>query len=103
MIRREDITYIDSLDRELGAPIIQNTAVISENIVAENEGFGSVTFTVTPEPIASTGHLIDTAQSRVFECWFGREISDEELAWISRASFVDVVKRYAKGIGGLAQ
>ncbi|MEK5103756.1 hypothetical protein MKX83_17380 [Cytobacillus sp. FSL M8-0252] len=48
MIRREDVTFIDSLSE----PVIQNVAVISERVIAENEGAGSVSFTVAKESIA---------------------------------------------------
>ncbi|MEK5426971.1 hypothetical protein [Cytobacillus sp. FSL R7-0680] len=48
MIRREDVTFINSTDKE----IIQNVAIISERITAENEGAGSVSFTVAKESIA---------------------------------------------------
>ncbi|MCA1027833.1 MAG: hypothetical protein AB2401_11240 [Bacillus sp. (in: firmicutes)] len=93
MIRRDDVTFIDSFS-ELA---IQNVAIISERITAENEGAGSVSFTVAKESIEQE---VNVDSARVFECYFGRDLTDGELEWLSTASFIEVVERYAKTIGG---
>ncbi|WP_281202656.1 hypothetical protein [Cytobacillus kochii] len=93
MIRREDVTFIDSLSE----PVIQNVAVISERVTAENEGAGSVSFTVAKESIAQE---VNVDSTHVFECYFGRDLTDSELDWLSTASFMEVVERYALPIGG---
>ncbi|MBD7939556.1 hypothetical protein H9655_21160 [Cytobacillus sp. Sa5YUA1] len=93
MIRREDVTFIDSLSE----PVIQNVAVISERVIAENEGAGSVSFTVAKESIEQE---VNADSARVFECYFGKELTDNELEWLSTASFIEVVERYALTIGG---
>ncbi|MEK5104188.1 hypothetical protein MKX83_19695 [Cytobacillus sp. FSL M8-0252] len=92
MIKRE-VTFIDPLSE----PVIQNVAVISERVIAENEGAGSVSFTVAKEDIAQE---VDVERAQVFDCYFGRDLTDNELEWLSTASFIEVVERYALTIGG---
>ncbi|MGP9043150.1 hypothetical protein [Cytobacillus kochii] len=60
------------------------------------EEIGAVSFTVMPEPI---GQVMDVARSKIFDIHFGRNLSDGELAWLSTASFMEVVERYAKNGG----
>lgn len=97
MIERKMITFIDSSDSELGAPVIQDTVLISENVTAEYENYGNLTFTVMAEPLATTGYKLDMAEARVFELPIPANLTDMDIEFMKEAKFIDVINRYAKG------
>lgn len=97
MIERKMVTFIDSHDNELGAPVIQDTVLVADNITAEYVNCENLTFAVTAEPLATTGYKIDMAVARVFELPFAGDLTDEDIQFMKEAKFIDVVNRYAKG------
>ncbi|MEK5107226.1 hypothetical protein MHI57_10780 [Cytobacillus sp. FSL K6-0129] len=94
---RTDLTLINTNDEGFGEIKVKSKAIVSKRAIAENQGCGTVSFTVMPEPITQVN---DMARSRLFDCYIGKELTDNELQWLSTASFMDVVQRYALPIGG---
>lgn len=91
---RADLTLINT---DFGESKVKSKAIVSKRVIAENEGCGTVSFSVMPEPISQ---MNDMARAKEFCIHFGRDLTDADLDWLSTASFIEVVERYAKTIGG---
>lgn len=94
---RADLTLINTIDDDFGESKVKSKAIVSKRVIAENQGCGTVSFTVMPEPITQ---VMDVARARVFDINFSSDLTDNELQWLSTASFMDVVQRYALSIRG---
>ncbi|MEK5107225.1 hypothetical protein MHI57_10775 [Cytobacillus sp. FSL K6-0129] len=96
MIRRENIKFFATHDEGFGEPIVEETVIFADEIVAQFKGYDALTFRVMPEPIAEKDNVLDLARCKIFRIDVERDFTDEELDFMSEAKFVDVVRRFAK-------
>ncbi|MBD7939555.1 hypothetical protein H9655_21155 [Cytobacillus sp. Sa5YUA1] len=96
MIKRENIKFIATHDEGFGEPIVEDTVIFAEEIVAEYKGYDMLTFRVMPEPIAEKDNVLDLARCKILRVDLEGGFTDEELDFMSKAKFVDVIRRFAK-------
>ncbi|WP_281202657.1 hypothetical protein [Cytobacillus kochii] len=96
MIKRENIKFIATHDEGFGEPIVEDTVIFADEIIAEFKGYDMLTFRVMPEPIAEKDNVLDLSRCKIFRIDVDRDFSDEELQFMQDAKFIDVIRRYAR-------